>query len=264
MSAATWGIENISARVLDAYDRPARLYPGLIALSPIAVMILCVYGQHRILISSVITVAASCGCAYALARIVRNAGQQLQASLFSAWGGPPTVQLLRHSNGHFDAHTKERFHKILSKGLGKKMPTVAGEANDSFAADELYRAATVWLIGKTRHAKKFPLVFKENIAFGFQRNMLGIRRFGIAICLSCLVYCIAYIEIQSGWGFVEVLKKTPTPIWVSLLYSILILLAWLFCFSEPALRRTAFSYAERLIQSLDMISMPKGGTTKDS
>jgi hypothetical protein len=261
MAAVAQDIKKIRERIWDVYDRPARLYPGLIALSPLAVMILCLYGQQRVLVSSLIMLAASCGCSYALMRIVRNAGQRLQNSLFVSWGGAPTTQLLRHSNNHFDIHTKERFHKALSKGIGKKFPTPATEASDPLAADELYRAAAVWLIGQTRDAKQFPLVFKENVAFGFQRNVLGIKAFGIAAALSCLAFCIPYAGIQSGWRFPEMLQTTPIAVWASIFYSALILLAWLFLFSESALKRTAFAYAERLIQSLDFISTPKAKTT---
>ena len=167
------GLKEISDKVSDAYDRPARLYPGLLVLSPIAVLIVCLYGEDKLLIWSATAVAASCGGAYALCRIARNAGQRLQRGLFEEWGGAPTTQLLRHGNKHFDVHTKERFHKALSKAIGKKMPTSSAEESDPSSADEFYRAAAAWLINHTRDSKKFPLVFKENVAFGFHRQRLG-------------------------------------------------------------------------------------------
>ena len=264
MAALAHGIDKVSKLVPDAYDRPARLYPGLIALSPLPVMILCVYARHEALVSSLIALAASCGCAYAMMRIVRNAGQRLQVSLFDAWGGAPTTQLLRHSNRRFDVHTKARFHKALSKGLGKKMPTAAAEMDDPLAADELYRAASAWLISQTRDVKKFPLLFKENIAFGFHRNALGIRSFGIVVALGCLAYCAIYVGIQSGWTFLDIPEKTQVPIWISMLYSALLLGAWLFLFTKTALKETAFAYAERLIQSLDVMAAMKSRAAKDS
>ena len=196
---------------------------------------------------SAITIAASCGGAYALCRIVRNAGQRLQVGLFDKWGGAPTTQLLRHGNKHFDIHTKERFHKALSKAIGKKMPTSSAETDDPLSADELYRAAAVWLINHTRDAKTFPLVFKENVAFGFHRNALGLRFFGIGIALVCLIWCLAYAWFQNAF------LNLPMPVLISVGYSIGILLMWIFVLNEAALRRTAFAYAERLIQSLDVV-----------
>jgi ABC-type multidrug transport system fused ATPase/permease subunit len=265
MSAVARGMKKVSGKLSDAYDRPARLYPGFIALSPIAVLIICAYGQQKILMSSGVTIVASCGGAYALSRIVRNAGQRLQAAMFQAWGGAPTTQLLRHTDAHFDVHTKERFHKALSKGIGKKLPTADIEARDPAAADALYRAATLWLINQTRDTKKFPLVFKENIAFGFQRNALGLRFFGIVVALACLAWGVLLVVIQSAWALREVSGNAPPPVLFSMLYSVLILGAWMFVFTEAALKRTGFSYAERLIQSLDFVGAPARRTVaKDS
>lgn len=241
------GLKEISDKVSDAYDRPARLYPGLLVLSPIAVLIVCLYGEGKLLMWSAITIAVSCGGAYALCRIVRNAGQRLQSELFERWGGAPTTQLLRHGNNHFDVHTKGRFHKALSKALGKKMPTSTAEDADPASADELYRAAAVWLINHTRDSKKFPLVFKENVAFGFHRNALGLRPVGIAVALAGFVWSVAYQSLQ------RVPLNVSAPVAVSASYSVLILSMWIFVFNEAALKRTAFSYAERLIQSLDLI-----------
>jgi hypothetical protein len=242
-------LREISEKASDAYDRPARLYPGLILLSPIAVLVVCLYGQEKAMMWGAVAIVASCGGAYALRRVVRNAGQRLQSGLFEKWGGAPTTQLLRHSNKHFDAHTKERFHKALSKAIGKKMPTPAIEAANLSSADELYRAAAVWLINHTRDSKKFHLVFKENIAFGFHRNTFGLRTFGIGVALACLIWCPVYLRFQTA-------IVGAAPVLASVAYSALILLLWVFAFNEAALRRTGFAYAERLIQSLDLLSTP--------
>jgi hypothetical protein len=42
-------LREISEKASDAYDRPARLYPGLMLLSPIAVLVVCLYGQEKAL-----------------------------------------------------------------------------------------------------------------------------------------------------------------------------------------------------------------------
>jgi hypothetical protein len=255
---ATVGFKTISAKVSDAYDRPARLYPGLMVLSPIAVLIVCLYGQEKVLMWGAITITAACGGAYVLCRIVRNAGQRLQSGLFEEWGGAPTTQLLRHGNKHFDIHTKERFHKALSKALGKKMPTSSGEAADPSSADELYRAAAAWLINHTRDSKKFPLVFKENVAFGFHRNALGLRPFGIGVALACLIWGLVHAWFQSAF------PNVPAPVLISFAYSVLILSMWIFVLNEAALKRTGFSYAERLIQSLDVMKSAASVSAKAS
>lgn len=243
------GMRDITEKFSDSYERPARLYPALMALSPLAVLIVCLYGQDRLLLSSAVTAVASCGGAYVLCRIARNAGKRLQDDLFVKWGGAPSTQLLRHADKHFDIHTKERYHGVLSKGIGKKMPTPQGETADPAAADELYRAGAVWLIGQTRDAKTFPLVFRENIAFGFHRNALGLRPLGVAASGAALLWSTAHVWLTSS----QALSQTEIAALIAIGYSLVSLMVWAFVLTEDALKRTGFSYAERLLQALDAI-----------
>jgi hypothetical protein len=249
-------INDFIPKFLDPYDRPARLYPGLLVIAPVAVQIVCLYGTDNTAFSSVLTILGFCGIAYVLGRIARNAGKRLQDRLFNKWGGAPTTQLLRHRDTRIDIHTKERFHRVLSKGLGKGMPTHDDERNNPAAADELYRAATVWLIIQTRDMKAFPLIFKENVAFGFHRNALGLRPLGASIASLCILWILHNAKIIAFtapfFSARQALGFTPEMM-VSLSISTGILVAWTFVFTEDALKRTGFSYAEQLLQSCDQL-----------
>jgi hypothetical protein len=153
-------------------------------------------------------------------------------------------------------HTKERFHKVISKGLGVSLPSTAQENADPAAADEVYRAATTWLIGQTRDVKKFPLVFKENVAFGFHRNALGVRPYGVLVSTLCIAWILFHAKVLSVSGpFVapdRMISLGPEES-VATIVAAAILGVWLLFFNEAALQRAGFSYAERLLQSCDNI-----------
>jgi hypothetical protein len=249
-------INDFIPKFLDPYDRPARLYPGLLVIAPVAIQIVCLYGADNTAFSNVLAVLGFCGIAYALGRIARNAGKRLQDKLFDKWGGAPTTQMLRHRDTRIDPHTKERFHRVLSKGLGKEMPTHDDERTNPVAADELYRAAATWLIIQTRNTKAFPLVFKENVAFGFHRNTLGLRPAGVTIATLCIIWALYNAKVIAFtapfFSAKQAIGFTP-EILVSLGISTTILITWSFVFTEDALKRTGFSYAEQLLQSCDQL-----------
>jgi hypothetical protein len=246
----------------DPYDRPARLYPGLLVVLPLAVLLTGLYGSTHNPASVVLPVLGFCGTGYLLGRLSRDAGKRIQDRLFTNWGGAPTIQLLRFRNPFFDTHTKERFHNTLAKGVGKPFPTRNAETRGPAAADELYRAGTTWLIGQTRDSKKFPLVFKENVAFGFHRNCLGMRIIGILGALIPIIWALLHTEIirfSSPHLSPQRLMSLEPGAAVSLCVAVAMLLVWIFLLNESAANRTGFAYAERLLQSCDQLTL---GSTK--
>jgi len=247
-------IENFSKMFLDPYDRPARLLPALLAILPIPVLLVCVFDSAG---TVVVSVLGYCGAGFGLARFARNAGKKRQRELFAKWGGAPTTQLLRHSNQHFNPITKQRYHEVLSKGIGHQLPdTLQEEQANPKAADDLYEAATEWLIDQTRDQKEFPLVFKENIAFGFHRNALGVRSYGIAVALICLLISLFHTKVMNpsepylDWRHISELGPLAL---LNFVVSIVMLIAWLFWFNEAAAKQAGFAYAERLLQSCNRV-----------
>jgi hypothetical protein len=240
--------------LFDPYDRPARLYPGLLALMPLPVLLLGLYGPAYPWVSGPLSIVSFCGGGYLLGRVSRDTGKRLQDRLFAKWGGAPTIQLLRFRNSLFDRHTKERFHRILAESLGKSLPTAEEESAEPVAADEIYRAASMWLIGQTRDTKAFPLVFKENVAFGFQRNSLGIRPYGIAVAAICIAWCLIHAKVlvvRQPFVVADQLENLAPGEALTLVVSIVMIIVWCAFLTESAAKRTAFSYAERLLQSCD-------------
>jgi hypothetical protein len=247
------------ANILDTYDRRARLYPALLVIAPVAVLVACISGAYRSLASTSVTVLVACGAAYLLARVARDAGKRIEIRLFRTWGGAPTTQLLRHRDPHIDQHTKSRYHAVLSSALGKALPTAAEEAADPTAADDLYRAATQWLIGQTRDQKRYSLLFKENIAYGFHRNMLGLRPAGLLVSVGSIAITAASarsFSIHPPYLGPEALGSISPAIVVALVGSIGMLCIWAFFASQSAVKMSAYAYAARLLECCDEIRAP--------
>ncbi len=101
---------------------------------------------------------------------------------FEAWGGLPSVAIFRHRDTRIDATTKARYHKQLSTLVkGTKASSPEEEAADPAIADQVYSAWSSYLRIHTRDTKKYPLVFQENISYGYRRNVCGLRPLGIVV-----------------------------------------------------------------------------------
>ena len=165
--------------------------------------------------------------------------------------------MLRHSNGRYDSITKGRYHAFLAASIAQTFPSEQTERTDPEKADNLYRASTTWLIGQTRDQKTFDLLFKENVAFGFQRNALGLRAAGIAICFFALLWAALHdhlLTFKAPYFDVSATLAMPEATLVTIAVSVAMLLLWLFVFTTSAVKRVGFAYAERLIESCDKLA----------
>jgi hypothetical protein len=121
---------------------------------------------------------------FLLAQIGRDNGKKKEKELFKHWGGKPTNTILKHSNDHLDVHTKKRFHTKLEQIISDiKIPTAEEEQKNPQTADAIYDNCTKYLIAKTRDSSKYFLLFKENINYGFRRNLWGMKTWALLIIL---------------------------------------------------------------------------------
>jgi hypothetical protein len=183
---------------------------------------------------------------FLLAQIGRDNGKKKEKELFEHWGGKPTNTILRHSNNHLDVHTKKRFHTKLEQIIPDiKIPTAEEEQKNPQAADAIYDSCTKYLIAKTRDSSKYFLLFKENINYGFRRNLWGMKTWALLIILIS----------TSIHSFITTEKFTtiePASIkdWGLLGVFVLFVLFWLFVVNKNWIKITAFAYAERLYKTL--------------
>lgn len=242
---------NIFELFKDPYERKARAVPGLLVALPLMVPLLCVYGAKHPVLTGVIGLLGSCGALYALASVVRGRGKKLEGTLLKEWGGMPTTIALRHQDAFLDSISKQRYHDAISTKLGIAMPTAEEETLNPAKADDTYVGATKRLRELTRGDKQ--LLLKENISYGFHRNMLAMKPVGIFICFFGLFYGLVISKVLQVAPpyFVPINIAAPgLAAGLTFLTSLSLLATWLFYFDKEAVRCMGFVYAERLFECL--------------
>jgi hypothetical protein len=241
--------------LFDRYCLQARLFPALLALLPGAVGVFAWTGPADKGLLWLWTVIVTAGGTYLLAALARSPGKHLEPELWKSWGGAPTTQLLRHSGGA-NAVIRERWHKALSKLAGKPFPTPEGELADAVAADSIYEAGVVLLISQTRDVKKFPLLFKENISYGFCRNLYGLRPVGITLSVAGMVLSAIATALAIRAGTAVGISWTCVALCVLFFY------IWVFCVRPSLIRTPAFGYANRLMECIELVCTPNAEPAK--
>jgi hypothetical protein len=236
-----WNMANLN--LFDHYALRARLQPALITLLPLALGVFAWSEPGGRWMTTLWTVLGTSGATYLVAIIARNRGEAIEGGLWDSWGGSPTTQLLRHS-GSANPILREFWHDSLAKFLKRALPSAGDEIADPKAADALYGAVTRLLINERRDTKKHPLVYKENVNYGFSRNLFAMRPIGIAVSTAGLVASAAasrYAPTSSGE--IQILP------YVSSAACLLLLLCWLFVVRADWVKVAAVAYAERLLES---------------
>ena len=250
-------LDDIVAKVTDPYDRQARLYPALLCLLPLLALVALLYAPIASALTGVVTIAVSCGGLFLMMNICREMGKRLEDKLYREWGGKPTTQLLRHRDGIIDSVTKRRYHAFLAAKINAKFPDAEQEKSEPSKADDAYQSGARWLLDHTRRdcGKQFDLLFRDNVTYGFRRNALGARPFGILIASGCLVLALVkeHVLFDAGGQIVDwpmFGQLSPAAI-ASLAVSGVMVLVWLFFFTKASLRTSAFSFAQTLLRTCD-------------
>ena len=252
-------LDDIVAKVTDPYDRQARLYPALLCLLPLLAVITLLYAPNVSAFTGVVTLAVSCGGLFLMTNICREMGKRLEERLFREWGGKPTTQLLRHCNDLIDSVTKRRYHAFLAAKINTAFPDAELEKADPAKADEAYQSGARWLLDHTRPdaGRQFDLLFRDNITYGFRRNALGVRPLAIVVAIGCLFWTLAKEHVLPGaegkvFEWSALAHLSPAGI-VSLTVSSLMLLVWVFFFTKTSLRTSAFTFAQTLLRTCDVL-----------
>ncbi len=235
----------------DSYSLNARLKPALLTLFPILVTTALLFPEiHRGFGPAIVSLAGTCGVLALIARLARYRGRELEKRLYKKWGGMPTTAWLRHRDTNLDPITKARYHKFLAAHLRPiKMPTPSEEAANADAADEIYRSATKWLIEHTRSKGKFPLVFQENINYGFHRNTYAMKPIAISIALISLI--IPFFQVYFS-GVSNFYNLEPSVV-VSALISATAIILWGVAVSESWVHDAACTYTRALFASCEKL-----------
>ncbi len=209
----------------------------------------------KTIVGGVLTILISFGVMTFISSLISNLGNKLQTNLFELWGGAPTTVIMRYSNPILDKYTKERYHKWLSSKINNlDMPSCEKEKTDPKDADQKYRSATNFLREFTRDNKKHSKIYYDNVAYGFARNLLAIRNFGIVI---------ATISVMVNAFFIFSLFQNNVTIDQGILInnlfgigsgfvSIVFMATFLLIINTSFVKERAFRYAKSLFEACEL------------
>jgi hypothetical protein len=240
-------------KLFDSYSRRARIYPALISIAPLVALLVKTSSSDGWTLENAFVMLGVAIAYFVLGLLARRTGKRLEADFFTKWGGKPSVLVLRHDNSLVDSVSKGRYHKFLAGALGVPAPTPETEQHNSSAANQFYESAGNRLRELTRSRSDFPLVFEENVSYGFWRNLRGLKPF--ALVLDFLVSAIVVWQLwkldEAGQP-VEALVPWLVVIGVCVLHGILFLLGA----TDKAVKAAAFEYARQLVLSCERLISP--------
>jgi hypothetical protein len=180
-------------RFLDAYTFRARLFPAVIGAAPALAAVALLISWKTLELSNIVATIGLLVLIYALADWARKRGQDLQPGLYEQMGGKPSVTMMYRSDSSIDQVSKDRYRAFLATKINQTEPTAADETQNPCAANGFYELAGTWLRENTRDTKKFPILFNENVTYGFRRNLLGLKWAALALNIAVVSICSAIL-----------------------------------------------------------------------
>lgn len=232
-TAGGWG--------LDRYERGARLYPAILTVAPILISLVLWLPASKSLLAAGGGTLLSAGLVALLVNFARFRGRAVQQQLVARWGGLPTLLAIRHDGALIDQSTRLRYHSAL-RSRGQEVPTVAEQARDPEKADSLFATALSWLISNTQDRRVYARLKDENIAFGFRRNLLGLKPVGLVLSLLTAVGSLA------AWLIVPDHKETSLLTGIA---GIAASLLWTLVIRPSFVRDAGDAYATELLRICD-------------
>jgi hypothetical protein len=232
--------------MFDNYSVKARLYPMGLMFLPVVVVGIAYSYQFSSLTQSIGSIGGTACLSFLLSQLGRDMGKKKEPNLWHGWGGAPTVQLLRLNNTVIDTHTKRRYHVSLKERCEIPELTQVQLGSYTELPDAVYQTWTKYLISKTRDTKAFSLLYKENVNYGFRRNLWGLKPVAVPFIVAVIL----------SWYFVNtIFYDTYNPLmfppqWFAANVALLVLLTfWIAVVTKNWVRIVAFAYAERLLEA---------------
>jgi hypothetical protein len=234
---------------MNKYELNARIYPTIITLFPFIILGTYFSVQYDSFYQAIGGIGLTAVFTFLFGQIGRDRGKKAEKKLWKEWGGTPSTQILRYSDDTFDAHTKTNIHlKLHSLTNTGDANMHIEESNNPENADSVYLSWCNYLRSQTRDTTKFKLLFSENINYGFRRNLWGLKL--PALLLATVV--LLTIILNEYFNFID-FQSISTNSWISVAALILIILFWIFYVNKKWIHMTAFAYAERLVESTNLL-----------
>jgi len=248
---------------LDEYERRARLVPGMLALLPI-VLLLVVLGWRQLpVVSSLVSFLSLAGGPVLLADIVRRLGRKEEKLLWAMWEGPPTTRWLRLREPSDNAVRRDRWRRAVASVSGETLLSLRSERSNPAKADQTIETATEDIRRRTRDRARFALLFSENCAYGFNRNLYAVRWVGRGVSLVCALALSTNVARQEALSGDNGLTP-PNIIGLAVLLALVGIWFWP---SEARVRDAADRYASELMQAAVALELeadpPQSATASD-
>ncbi len=248
------------SKYFDEYSFNARVKPALFLVFPTFISLLVLFEPSRTWTGSTVTFLVTFGVINFAANQMSAKGNYLQDKLFKKWGGAPTTIVLRHADSTIDSVTKSRYMERLALLIPNFTPTTAEyEKTNPKRADELYASASNYLREHTRDTKKYPLIFKENVAYGFSRNIRAFKSLGIFITASSFLVTLVVIYLDApdlgGMPLRAVIEEISFAHFGLVAIHLSIIWVWIFLVTERWVEIRAFAYAKRLYSACEKIAV---------
>ncbi|MDQ3282204.1 MAG: hypothetical protein M3Q69_12415 [Acidobacteriota bacterium] len=183
--------------MLDPYALRARLFPAMLVSMPMVLAALCWFPTVAIT-PIVIALFTWFGVGVLLAEFARDLGKRREPALWASWGGSPTVRRLRLRETAANTVARERWRALVAAlAPDLLLPTADEETADPKRADDTYGVCIARLRELTRNTTNFPLLFQENISYGFRRNLWAMKPAGIFMAVAAMGVAVSSLFVLS-------------------------------------------------------------------
>jgi hypothetical protein len=236
--------------IFDSYSRRARLWPMVVVLLPLGLGFYSWVPLDMEVIGSLGALAGTIGISMFLSQLARDLGKTKEPDLFNSWGGKPSTLMLSYQHSNLSHHTLSRYHRKLKENdplLNLPMSLEEELLNPDYALD-CYDSCGDLLREKTRDKDKFPLIFQENMNYGFRRNLWGMKTWGIFASLMGIILCtIKAIYLWNVSRSIHIISITCA------LVCLMLMMIWIFRIKPTWVKLAADAYAERLVASCETL-----------
>lgn len=234
---------------LDEYSRNARLKPAFLVWIPLTFVAAFFSSEVSAKLSVLFGSLTALGLPLLLTHVGRDYGKKKEPRLYALWGGKPSVAMLRHAARLINEHTKARYHAkatLLMPTLG--FPTWEDERQNPGLADTKYEAFCNFLIQKTRKRDEFPLLFQENVNYGFRRNLWGMKPLALSLAFATwgLFGALAIYTIRAG-------SSPSLLLMVIIALDTTLLFFWCVVVTPSWVKIAGNAYAERLLEAIETL-----------
>ena len=225
----------------DAYTLKARVFPALVAGLPTLALLVVIVPWNHLGLPHITAAVAALVLLFAFADVARRTGKHVQAKLRTG----ATPEQWRRDNPDLAEAAKDRYRAFIAKKLKLPPPSAEDERTNPARARDFYLAAGNWLRENTRDTRAFPILFGENVTYGFRRNLFGLKVIALAcnVVVAAICGCILHLCPSYFASLPQLAEKMVVVLAVVFLHSVYLLLAA----NTASVREASRAYGRQLI-----------------